>query len=112
MTSSSSSMTSGSLDTPVVSVTRFESDEQALGWANDCEYGLSAAVFSRNINTALTVEAGLRASAGGWGRARAASRSSFRVFRTRPAGSPASPDPPRKPASRSPSPCSMTTKSR
>ena len=40
---------------PVVGVLRARDTEHAVELANDCEYGLSAAVFSRNINTALSV---------------------------------------------------------
>jgi vanillin dehydrogenase len=40
---------------PVVGVLRAQDVEHAIALANDCEYGLSAAVFSRDINTALSV---------------------------------------------------------
>jgi vanillin dehydrogenase len=40
---------------PIVAVIRVEGDEQAVRAANDSEYGLSAAVFSRNIDRALHV---------------------------------------------------------
>jgi len=40
---------------PVVGVLRARSVDEAVELANDCEYGLSAAVFSRDINTALQV---------------------------------------------------------
>lgn len=40
---------------PVVSVVRVRGDEEAIRIANDSEYGLSAAVFSRNIPRALSV---------------------------------------------------------
>jgi acyl-CoA reductase-like NAD-dependent aldehyde dehydrogenase len=40
---------------PIVAVIRVEGDEQAVRAANDSEYGLSAAVFSRNIDRALDV---------------------------------------------------------
>jgi acyl-CoA reductase-like NAD-dependent aldehyde dehydrogenase len=40
---------------PVVGVLRAKDVDEAVELANDCEYGLSAAVFSRDINTALQV---------------------------------------------------------
>jgi acyl-CoA reductase-like NAD-dependent aldehyde dehydrogenase len=40
---------------PSVSVIRVKDDEEAIRVANDTEYGLSAAVFSLNINRALSV---------------------------------------------------------
>jgi len=40
---------------PQVSITRVKSDDEAIQLANDTEYGLSAAVFSRDIARALEV---------------------------------------------------------
>jgi acyl-CoA reductase-like NAD-dependent aldehyde dehydrogenase len=40
---------------PQVSITRVSSDEEAVRLANDTEYGLSAAVFSRDIVRAMNV---------------------------------------------------------
>lgn len=40
---------------PSVSITRVKNDEEAICLANQTEYGLSAAVFSRNISRALGV---------------------------------------------------------
>ena len=46
---------SGAVDTSLVGVLRARDVDHAVELANDCEYGLSAAVFSRDINTALSV---------------------------------------------------------
>jgi acyl-CoA reductase-like NAD-dependent aldehyde dehydrogenase len=45
---------------PVVTVTRFASDDEAIRWANDVDYGLSASVWTTNVNRALNASRRLR----------------------------------------------------
>jgi benzaldehyde dehydrogenase (NAD) len=40
---------------PIVGITRVKGDEQAVAVANDTEYGLSAAVFGRDLSRAIAV---------------------------------------------------------
>ncbi|HEY8972850.1 MAG TPA: aldehyde dehydrogenase, partial [Burkholderiaceae bacterium] len=46
---------------PVVSVTRFKDEEEALAIANDTLYGLGAGVWSRDMNTAFRMGRGIQA---------------------------------------------------
>ena len=46
---------------PVAPIMRFKTPEEALGLANDSEYGLAAYVFTNDLKTALRVAEGLEA---------------------------------------------------
>ncbi|MBI3926195.1 MAG: gamma-aminobutyraldehyde dehydrogenase [Armatimonadetes bacterium] len=45
---------------PVVTVTRFEDDEEAIRWANDTDYGLTASVWTQRVDRALEISRRLR----------------------------------------------------
>lgn len=45
---------------PVLPVVAFDDIEDAIKWANDCEYGLTSSVYTENLNTAMKLVRALK----------------------------------------------------
>ena len=38
---------------PVIPLIEFETIDQVIAWANDCEYGLASSIFTKDLNVAV-----------------------------------------------------------
>lgn len=45
---------------PVLPIVEFESTDDVIKWANDCEYGLTSSVYTENLNTAMKLVRSLK----------------------------------------------------